>query len=315
MAYVALIVAYGRKSNVLRLIDVIARAGIKRIYISLDGPRNESLKKIQSELRLELEFLSREHPCEIIVWQREINLGSGASVISSLDWVFAVEEEVCVLEDDLVVDGKFFEFIKFGLELMNGGDPNLKMVTGTNPFENATNGILGKLSYPVAWGWATNKSNWNSLRGLIFSETTTRIPLRRLSRNLYWRTGKRRALSGQIEAWDVPLAAEMHKTNFYTLVPPKNLVQNIGFDGFAAHTDEDRWPLDMKISNTFSLDEIKNNSGEYLNLNQNFEKRIFKIRYYHAASWLVNIVVDQIRFSQKTINLKKRTQLEVYLKS
>jgi hypothetical protein len=310
MAIATLIIAYGRKDNVLRLVEEVIGCGVTHIYISIDGPRNERVKGIQRDLCAELEHIKRKFSGELVVWQREFNMGSGASVIASLDWVFSREEELCILEDDLIIDNEFFNFIEFGLRSMSHGDSNLKIVTGTNPFEEVTNGRLGKLNYPVSWGWATNRSNWLQLRALIFTRTPMRASVQRLSTRLYWETGKRRALLGQIEAWDVPLACEMNKTNFYTLIPPSNLVRNIGFDEFASHTGMDHWPLDMEISEIPNLDLLDTDGYNLVNLNENFEKEIFRIRTRHSYTWVVNRVIDRFRFGRKSMGLFDRTQIE-----
>jgi hypothetical protein len=310
MAHATLIVTYGRKENVLRLVEVVISSGVKKIYISIDGPRSEKVSRIQTDLISELELITRNFSGEIIVWRRKLNMGSGASVIASLDWVFSREEEVCILEDDLIIDHNYFKFMEFGLRSMSLRNPNLKIVTGTNPFGKVTQGKLGKINYPVSWGWATNRNNWLQLRSLIFSKSSVRVSEQCLSTRLFWETGKRRALSGQIEAWDIPLASEMSKTDYYTLVPPSNLVRNIGFDEFASHTGMDRWPLDIEISDIPNLDLLDSASTDFVILNKNFEEEIFRIRPLHSYTWIVNKVFDRFRFRNKSMNLLDRTKIE-----
>jgi hypothetical protein len=304
-----LIISYARKDNVLHLVDEVTNAGIEKIYISIDGPRNLEVESLQLELRQLLKKRNSGSSSNIQIWQREKNLGSGASVIASLDWAFAYEEEIIILEDDLEVRRQFFEFMEFGLqEMKNHSD--LKIVTGTNPFPEVTKGCFGKLHYPVAWGWATNRTNWFELRKLLFSGVPAKRHHLQLTKNLYWQIGKTRALLGQIEAWDVPLASEMYKTSFYTLIPPSNLVSNIGFDRHAAHTIEGTWPLNLTISEYSVPKDYKLDSKILLDLGKDFEDKIFKIRIHHIISWVLHKTIDKFRFKRDTTSLLDRTKLE-----
>ena len=309
MISVALVISYARKENSMRLVKQLILAGIERIYISIDGPRSDEIRDIQAKLKAELAETQINYSGLIQVWQREENMGSGASVIASLDWVFSREESCVIIEDDLIVTNQFFSFIKYGIQQMRDHE-NLKIVTGTNPFENVTGGRFGKVNYPVSWGWATNRENWITLRELIFSGATSEGPMTSFRKIHYWKEGRRRALSGQIEAWDVPLASEMCKTDYYTLIPPANLVSNIGFDQFAAHTSKSVWPLNLRTNELINLEDIKYTETQLVNLNENFENRIFKIRSRHASTWMINVIMDRFRFKGAKVTLAQRSQLE-----
>jgi len=309
MTLACLIISYARKENVLQLIEEVSRAGIEKIYISIDGPSNQEIKSIQLELINEIAKRNSPHFGQVQLWQRKKNFGSGASVIASLDWAFTNEEEVIILEDDLEVRGNFFNFMKFGLqEMKNHSD--LKIVTGTNPFPEVTKNQFGKLHYPVAWGWATNRENWLELRKLLFGNSLSNSSHFHTIKNLYWQIGKKRALMGQIEAWDIPLASEMYKTSFYTLIPPSNLVRNIGFDRHAVHTSEAVWPLNLSVTD-YSLPENSEFKPLMLvDLGQHFESKIFNIRSRHIISWILHKTLDRFRFKSGTTSLLDRVQLE-----
>ena len=311
MSPACLIVSYARKENVLRLVNEVINARIERIYVSIDGPRNELIFDIQSELKIELERIQDSCSVQICIWQRRFNMGSGASVIASLDWAFATEDEVIVLEDDLEVSGDFFEFMKYGLGEMKSLD-SLKIVTGTNPFEELTQGQYGKVNYPVSWGWATNRDNWQQLRALIFEGAPAKLISKHVIRDLYWSIGRRRALLGNIEAWDIPLACEMCKTGFFSLIPRGNLVRNIGFDKFAAHTIESTWPLNLPLSREIHYENSKLEPRDIVNLNEAFEKSIFKIRVRHLFSWVLHRSIDRFRFKSDSETLLHRTQVEPF---
>jgi hypothetical protein len=311
MTLACLIISYARKDNVLQLVEEVFNSGIEKIYISIDGPRNQEVESFQLELKSDLAKWNGLHLSQIQIWQRKKNFGSGASVIASLDWVFANEEEVIVLEDDLEVREQFFNFMKFGLQQMKNHS-NLKIVTGTNPFPEVTQNRFGKVHYPVAWGWATNRANWLELRKLLFGDFPTKSLHFHLNKDLYWRIGKKRALKGQIEAWDVPLASEMYKTPYYTLLPPSNLVRNIGFDRHAAHTSAAIWPLNLSIADYSVPENSELKPLMFVDLGKEFENKIFKIRLHHIVSWILHKTIDRYRFKPEVTTLQDRVLMEGY---
>ena len=311
MTNAALIVSYARKDNVLKLVEQSINSGAKKIYVSIDGPQNNEIREIQAALKKELVKKQESFLGMIMIWQRKLNMGSGASVIASLDWVFANEESTYILEDDLEISHDFFSFMDFGLKEMRN-HKDLKIVTGTNPFEDVTGGRMGRLSYPVSWGWATNRENWEELRRLIFNSTSSDTRTTKIRKTQYWKVGKRRALLGQIEAWDVPLASEMYKTSYYTLVPSTNLVRNTGFDQFATHTSKSIWPLDMQMNDLPNLESLIFLENELVNLDENFETEIFKIQVRHSIPGLLQKPFDRYRFRQRNVALLDRTQLEEF---
>lgn len=309
MINAALVITYARKDNAMLLVEQLINSGIKTIYVSIDGPKDTQIRELQTLFKTMLQKKQEIFSGEILVWQRELNMGSGASVVASLDWVFSSEESCHVLEDDLVVTEDFFTFMNYGLEQMSK-QSNLKIVTGTNPFENMTDGKMGKVNYPVSWGWATNRANWKDLRDLIFNGSPKKVMQTKIRKRQYWEVGRKRALLGRIEAWDVPLASEMYKTTFYTLIPPVNLVRNKGFDQYAAHTSESIWPLDMPVNELPDVNNYEIIENQLVDLNENFENRIFKITGRHAVSWLTNFILDKFRFKRDSVPLSVRCHLE-----
>lgn len=61
------------------------------------------------------------------------------------------------------------------------------------------------------------------------------------------------------------------------------------------------------------LPDIVNNEiieSQLVDLSENFEIRIFKITGRHAVSWLVNTILDKVRFNRNPVPLSVRCQLE-----
>ena len=100
----------------------------------------------------------------------------------------------------------------------------------------------------------------------------------------FWWTGSSRARRGLVDAWDIPLAYAQISERKLTVIPPVNLVTNVGFDSNATHTLGAFFPLnhpvdtlksDLKLSDSINHEDVKN-------YDRTLEKNLFKIRFHHS---------------------------------
>lgn len=238
-----LIVGYARSENILNQINTCLRENVEAIYVSLDGARTTEINLTQIELIRSIREISKTTATPINIWKKEMNLGPGAAVITAIDWVFSHEEAAIVLEDDLEVDGELFRYMRANIEILRLKNEYL-ILSGTKLQDDQSNEITLS-NIPVIWGWATTKSKWAITRNLILNSSIDLKKIRNLRRRLYWLVGRKKALEGMIDAWDVPLAAAMFAEGYECLLPPTNLVTNNGFDNVASHTKEKTWPLGL----------------------------------------------------------------------
>jgi hypothetical protein len=293
-----LVIGYARHRTLIELIKTILENQPTKVYIALDGPTDDSVLEKQTVIVEEIDALSKETAIEIQLNHRRANLGSGAGVISAIDWFFSNEKAGIILEDDLEVDSFFFKYMNEVTPFLEK-DASVLMASGTR-FDETVDDTTSLCSYPIVWGWATNHEKWHVMRKLIFETSGTYGNHIRLSERFYWNTGKRRALKSQIDAWDVPLAAGMRKKEFFCLVPPFNLVTNIGFDSMATHTTEAIWPLGLhRHSNIFAPIIISNSHQKREENDLLMRKEIFRISTRHIFTSLVSLVWDPIRFRNR----------------
>jgi len=64
----------------------------------------------------------------------------------------------------------------------------------------------------------------------------------------FWNIGAWKARTRLIDSWAIPFAQNFHKQGYLSILPPQNLVSNIGIDEFAAHTVSDQTELGRSIS-------------------------------------------------------------------
>ena len=152
------------------------------------------------------------------------------------------------------------------------------MVSGCK-FSEST-GVMSLTSYPLIWGWATNKHNWYLMRQGILTPPKKFISFNPVEN--FWMIGTRRVHEGFVDTWDIPLVYFMRKNNFKCLLPPINLTTNIGFDDKAAHTKIQVFPMGMAYHNLpiTSLTSIEIET-DVTKENHFLEKNVYLIRKKH----------------------------------
>jgi hypothetical protein len=210
-----------------------------------------------------------------------------------------------VLEDDLRFGIDFCEFAKQAL-IQYENDPEVWMVSGTQHFPN----YFGReqvswSNYPMIWGWASWSDKWKIMReGLVAQK---KIGIKNLldKKFLFWSIGANRALSGKVDTWDTPLAFEFQKSKKLCVLPPINLITNIGNDNVATHTFGKDNLLNLKIEKPPSHLKFTDEPN-YRDLHQYnllLEKNIFKIKFRHIFLPYYSLLFDFIRFPKRNRKL------------
>lgn len=296
-----LIIAYARKANVIRMIRKLPSTYVKKIYLAVDRINDPKLEFAQFEMIEEIRQIASENRIEFSVWFREENLGLATSMITAIDWFFSLETNGIIFEDDLDFTDSFFEFSSFALEKFQTFD-DVWIVSGNNFFDES--GIYRWCTYPLIWGWATWDNRWVEMRNCILLNSFPKISIFD-STNRFWKTGKRRAVSGKTNSWAVPLAASQHAMRKKTLIPPFNMVTNLGDDIYSTHSNLSDWHINRGLTNNkLDLNDYGPNFSEIANCDSMLEKMVYRIQYYSYAKFLVNFLIDFYRFrGKKSINL------------
>lgn len=235
-----IILGYSRIDSLINLINQADRIGFNPIYVSIDGPSNGDIARIQERMILQISALSKVTKSQIIAKFREENLGVAAGIISGIDWFFKNETYGAVLEDDLELSDDFLRYVEFAEKILKK-DQACLLASGCR-FSSPDNRIA-YTTYPLIWGWATSRLNWDKMRAGLLEKPKCVISFN--ARRNYWMVGSRRVHDGLIDTWDTPLASFMIENNFYCLIPPVNLTTNIGYDKHAAHTKSFSFPLGL----------------------------------------------------------------------
>jgi len=292
----ALIIGYSRPDGIANLLDILTESGVKNLYVAIDGARNT--KDILEQENIKKEIDNRSRDVNIKVLWRDINLGAAAGVIDAIDWFFSYEKMGLILEDDLQISKEFCSYAKNALtKYLNDND--VWMISGTQHLPSCGDSkITNWTNYPMIWGWAGWAKKWIVMRTSLLKHKPIGIGNLLDSSYLFWAIGANRALCGKIDAWDIPLAFEFRYQKKLSLLPPVNLVSNIGSDEFATNTKIKSKFMHQKIellSNSYQYSE-KPLSGTLLEYNFFLEKKVFNINRRHILLPYYSLLLDFIRF-------------------
>ena len=294
-----LIVVYRRFHNIPQIVNTVALAGIKQVYLAIDVPKEseQTSEYIQGRtiaLR-ECENLSKLFNLNLDVWVRESNLGCAVSVITACNWFFSAENFGIVLEDDCLPSLDFFTFVNRHSNLLFENE-SIQFVCGT---QHASVRILSPnldyvvSTYPFLWGWATTRDKWLRIETSFIEERPIKLPANvSIRENFYWKTGVRRARQRRVDVWDTIAVAHMVQRNFVSISPLTNLIDNKGLDEFATNHRKDK--TNRAVS--FEL-ELKNPCEDTRYVDRKIRKYFFGITWSMPIRNLGRWVLD---FMQKS---------------
>ena len=303
-----LIIGYSRSAGISNLLERLTEGGVRNIYIAIDGPRNLTDRLEQEKIKREIENYSTK--LDIRILQRDVNLGAAAGVITAIDWFFSHETMGIILEDDLQISKDFYVYAKNALDKYKN-DNDVWMISGTQHLPDLGDSKKTNwTNYPMIWGWAGWSQKWDVMRTSLLEYKSVTIKNLLDPKYLFWAIGANRALSGKVDAWDIPLAFEFKYQKKLSLLPPVNLISNIGNDEFATNTIVKNEFMHQKIQdlgNGFQYSE-KPLSNKLLEYNTFLEKKVFKITKRHILLPYYSLFLDFIRFpkTHRKKPLKKR---------
>lgn len=171
--------------------------------------------------------------CEVEWNIAEHHLGCSTRMRSGLDWAFMRVERAIIIEDDIVADPSFFPWCTAMLDVYSG-DQRVMSVSGRNEL----------VAWPTAggdhllarrgsiWGWATWRRAWQHSRAQTDRPTSSDNPLF----DTHLRVLGIDVHAGPRLGWDIAWTLDIARARGVSVVPPVNLVANIGFGGSATHT-------------------------------------------------------------------------------
>lgn len=232
-----LILGYMRFDGVLECLEACFNAGIRKVYVSLDGPKDPISEERQQEGINRIYEFADLRKLKLILRKRHSNAGLAVGVIEGISWFFEQENQGVILEDDLVLSTDFFKFAIEALEKYSD-NKTIALISGNNFFSESSTNRISALNYPLIWGWATTKQTWCAFIDSLH------VPLnpifnRNLSAavNAFWWTAAKQSRAGLVDSWAMSFSNFIRMRNLMCLLPPVNLVSNNGADQHAIHSN------------------------------------------------------------------------------
>lgn len=237
-----LLVTFNRPLTTKRVFESIKKAKPDKFYFFNDAPRDGNSQDSIARMQI-IEMISEiDWECKYYSNFPEINLGCGKGVSTAISWAFENEDRLIILEDDCVPSQPFFSFCDFILEKFKN-DTRIWTVSGRS--ENYPIEAFMEYDYIFSQfgqnsGWGTWKRCWdkfditmNDLQNFITHKGFYNYFLDTRIAKLYTEIYKKQIYSNTLltHAWDFQFGFTVISNRGLTVIPAKNLVENIGYYG------------------------------------------------------------------------------------
>jgi hypothetical protein len=238
-----LLIAHRRPRETGRLVRAILSVRPERVYLATDGPRPDVPSDADQCVKVRELLRTADWPGDVEYLIQKENLGPRMMVPAAVDWALSQSERLIILEDDCLPHGTFFRYCDELLERYQN-EPQVMMISGTNPAPWRRGPRYRFSAYGTMWGWATWASAWQSFwhaRELIYDQA---LDLHALAQRVwrdpaeqrFWAAMYERLRLGHTAGWDYEWTLARLLRNGLSAMPRRNLVTNIGFGGSATNT-------------------------------------------------------------------------------
>lgn len=244
-----LFLVFNRPEVALRVFREIRKARPPRLYIASDGPRETVPHEQELVDQTRKEVLDAiDWKCDVHTLFREINLGCKIAVGEAITWFFEHEEMGIILEDDCLPDQSFFPFCE---ELLRHykDDTRVGQICGLKRFGTIQASMEESYfftRYASIWGWASWRRAWKYYKDEISNKVAKTFEHDQIPEQITFTKRqliKRKRLietlrENQIDTWDYFWGVSRFSQSMLSIIPTKNLIENIGFGSDATHTTQ-----------------------------------------------------------------------------
>ena len=255
-----LILGYNRFDKFSRCITTLKEQGLKKIYVSIDGPKNEFDKRIQKKI---INFcLNNRLNLEIKTQNLNTNFGCRLGPIKGINWFFRENKYGVILEDDVIISQKCIELFSVLLEKYHFNE-NIMSISSFNEFTNKKIESIYEIPVWRSWGWASWATKWqmhlkfsNRIKNLNIWQIYNLLP--KEYRLIETAELIKSCQLNLMDAWDYEFNFShiVNKKKSLTIGGINNYVY--GFDGSATHTDNIKnIDINFKLFCERNVDEFK----------------------------------------------------------
>ena len=241
-------IVFNRPDCTARTLAAIRQARPPKLFVIADGPRPhrpDDAEKCAATRKVVDDGV--DWPCEVERDYAVQNLGCAKRVGTGLTWAFSRSERLVVLEDDCLPDRSFFAYCDELLERY-AYDTRIGQICACpryfSEFERSTSYIFSQ--YGPCWGWASWRRAWNNFDLYLKDwpqfleagglDSIVQSPAEhKIRTELYSAFYENR----RMDTWDYQWGYAKMSQGMLSVIPCKNLIENIGFGGDGTHYGPD----------------------------------------------------------------------------
>lgn len=259
--------AFARPEHVLRCLESLAenrQAERSVLFVFCDGPKpGASASMLQRIADVRHIARSKQWCAQVNVIEADSNKGLAASIIEGVTRLVNQYGRLIVLEDDLVLEPGFLEFMNMALERY-AEERQIMQVSGYMfpcAIKEDTDAVF--LPLTTSWGWATWARAWNFFdNGALGAEQLKQDPALRDKFNLDGAYDYANMLfsqcAGRIDSWAIRWYWSVFKAEGLVLFPVRSLLRNDGFDGSGTHGKPPESLARSTLAGDFSVRTLPN---------------------------------------------------------
>ena len=237
---------YKRTRHLERVLEALAQNTLARestLYIFSDGPKDSDEDRARvATVRQLLDGITGF--AAIHIYRSAANQGLATALIAGISQVLTQGDRVIVLEDDILVNQYFLEYMNEALELYRD-EERVGMVCGHIERLRGLPSVFFA-RHSGCWGWGTWRRSWNKVN---FDGAALLAEIRKQQREREFDLGGaypymemlQNQIQGRNNSWAIRVYASFFLQGLLTLYPGKAMSVHIGYDGMGTHVQNRAW--------------------------------------------------------------------------
>lgn len=259
---------YNRPWHTQQTLEALAKNELAKeciLYIYADGSKVNAAEETIEKIKETRACLKKQQWCkEVIIIEREINLGLANSIITGVTEIVNKHAKVIVLEDDIITSKGFLHYMNDALSLYEF-EEKVWHISGYWYPANGSRKLPETFFFNAAtcWGWATWKRAWDQL---ITNPQEIKEKVLLLENGLF-RFNIENAypffdqlqlnIDQSIHTWAIKWYGSIFLNNALSLHPHHSLTNNIGFDGTGINCEQSVYYSWSTLSKSIRVKNIK----------------------------------------------------------
>lgn len=236
---------YNRPEHTKKTLSALARnatACNTKLYIFADGPKENASESLIKKIKETRDICRAAKGFnEVIISESEKNKGLAKNIIDGVTEIINIYGRVIVLEDDLVVNSCFLDYMNNALEKYENNSNVWHISAWMYPFREVVDSSKsGFQKIMHCWGWGTWKDKWNklNLNSDYFINKFTKEQIKDFSCSYKTDFWLQMLLNKDnvYNTWAIFWYATIFDNQGLCLSPYKSLVSNCGMDNSGEHS-------------------------------------------------------------------------------